>query len=161
MPQEGRPDNYHRRDRPFPIGRRVGAAPIEGGRSDDLHPHADAAPARWPTVKAPDLNKVPAVAARFKVYEATQKTEGDSLHFVYSLRPLAEGDEPFPAVALAYFDVDQDRYVTVHSEPIPITITKAERLSGDQIVAVAARGRAERPRSSRPAAKASLPTSPT
>ena len=86
-------------------------------------------------VKPLDLGKVPAVAARFKVYEATQKIEGNSLHFTYSLRPLSEGDEPFPAVSLAYFDVDQDRYLTVHNEPIPITITKAERLSGDQIVA--------------------------
>ena len=82
-----------------------------------------------------DLGKVPALAARFKVYEATQNNEADAIHFVYSLRPLAEGNEPFPAVAVAYFDVDQERYVTIHSQPIPITIATAERLSGDQIVA--------------------------
>ena len=94
-------------------------------------------------VKPPDLGKAPAVAERFKVYEATQKTDADTARFVYSLRPLAEGDEPFPAVAVAYFDVDEERYVTLQSDPIPISITKAERLSGDQIVAVAARGRAD------------------
>ncbi|MGO8744384.1 MAG: BatD family protein [Thermoguttaceae bacterium] len=84
--------------------------------------------------KAPELSKS-AVAARFKVYEATQKSEADAVHFVYSLRPLAEGDEPFPAVPVAYFDVDQGRYETLQSEPIPLRITKAEQLSGDQIVA--------------------------
>ncbi len=59
--------------------------------------------------RAVDLNQVPAVAARFKVYEATQKAENAAIHFVYSLRPLAEGDEPFPAVPVAYFDVDQEK----------------------------------------------------
>lgn len=87
------------------------------------------------TVKAPDLARIPAVARRFKVYDATQKTEGDTARFVYALRPLEEGQEPFPAVPLAYFDADRRQYVTLQSEPIPISIAKAERLSGDQIVA--------------------------
>ena len=85
-------------------------------------------------VKPPDLSKEPAVAGRFKVYEATQKTEPDAARFVYSLRPLIEGDEPFPAVALSYFDVDEERYAKLQSDPIPIIVSKAERLSGEQIV---------------------------
>lgn len=87
------------------------------------------------SVKSPDLTRLPAIAARFKVYEATQKTEANKVRFVYALRPLTEGDEPFPAVPVAYFDVDASQYVTVQSDPLPITVTKAERLSGDQIVA--------------------------
>ena len=86
-------------------------------------------------VKPPDLSKSPAVAGRFKVYEATQKTDSDTARFIYSLRPLAEGDEPFPAVTASYFDVDEGRYATLQSDPIPISITKAERLSAEQIVA--------------------------
>jgi len=85
--------------------------------------------------KPPDLGKLPSIRERFKVYEATQKTDANSARFVYSLRPLAEGDEPFPAVAASYFDVDEGRYATLQSEPIPISITKAELLSADQIVA--------------------------
>ncbi len=86
-------------------------------------------------VKPPDLSKATAVAARFKVYEATQKTDSDTASFVYSLRPLREGDEPFPAVSASYFDVDEGRYATLQSDPIPISITKAEQLSAEQIVA--------------------------
>ncbi len=86
-------------------------------------------------VKPPDLCTAPAVAGRFKVYEATQKTDSDTARFVYSLRPLSEGDEPFPAVKASYFDVDKGRYATLQSEPIPISITKAEQLSAEQIVA--------------------------
>jgi len=81
-----------------------------------------------------DLSKIPAVASRFKIYEATQQAEGDGVRFVYSLRPLAEGDEPFPALATAYFDVDQEKYVTIQSGPIPLTVANAERLSNDAIV---------------------------
>jgi hypothetical protein len=47
---------------------------------------------------------------------------------------LIEGKEPFPAVPVAYFDVDGERFVTLQNDPIPLTITKAEQLSGDQIV---------------------------
>ena len=86
-------------------------------------------------VKPPDLSKTPSVAERFKVYEATQTTDADAARFVYSLRPLAEGDEPFPAVAVSYFDADKDRYATLRSDPIPLSITKAQRLSAEQIVA--------------------------
>jgi hypothetical protein len=86
-------------------------------------------------VKPPDLSKLPDVAARFKVYDATQKTEADSAKFVYALRPLTASEEPFPAVAASYFDVDEGRYATLKSDPIPINVTKAEQLSSDQIVA--------------------------
>jgi hypothetical protein len=48
---------------------------------------------------------------------------------------LTVGDEPFPAVTASYFDVDEGRYATLQSDPIPINITKAERLSAEQIVA--------------------------
>lgn len=85
--------------------------------------------------KAPELGKLPAISARFKVYEATQKHEANAVRFVYSLRPLVEGDGSFPAVPVAYFDVDKGRYETLQSEPIPLRVVRAERFSGDQIVA--------------------------
>ncbi len=86
-------------------------------------------------VKSPELGTIPAVGKRFKVYDATQKNEADAARFVYSLRPLEEGEEPFPAVPVTYFDVDRQQYVTLRSAPIPMKVTHAERLSGDQIVA--------------------------
>ena len=38
-------------------------------------------------------------------------------------------------MAASYFDVDEGRYATLQSDPIPISITKAEQLSAEQIVA--------------------------
>ena len=86
------------------------------------------------SVSAPDLGQVAAIAERFKVYEATEQIQGDSCRFSYSLRPREEGIEEFPSVAVSYFDVQADRYVTLQTDPIPITVTEARRLSDDQIV---------------------------
>ena len=38
-------------------------------------------------------------------------------------------------MSASYFDVDEGRYATLKSDPIPISITKAEQLSAEQIVA--------------------------
>jgi len=38
-------------------------------------------------------------------------------------------------VGLAYFDVQTEKYETLHTAPIPVEIVKAEQLSSDQIVA--------------------------
>ncbi len=85
--------------------------------------------------QAPDLAAVAQIAERFKVYDATEKTQKGSISFTYSLRPLETGDEPFPAIAISYFDVDADRYVTVETKPIALEVGKAEKLSQWQIVA--------------------------
>jgi hypothetical protein len=134
VPKDGRPDSYSGAIGHFQI-----AADLTPRQSNVGDPLTLTLTLRGSGslagAKAPELGKLPTVAARFKVYEATQKSEADAVHFVYSLRPLAEGDEPFPAVPVAYFDVDQGRYETLQSEPIPLRITKAEQLSGDQIVA--------------------------
>ncbi|MEE9601939.1 MAG: BatD family protein, partial [Thermoguttaceae bacterium] len=51
----------------------------------------------------PDLSKLPAVADSFKVYEASEAGKGSSRTFTYSIRPLKEGTEQFPAVPVSYF----------------------------------------------------------
>jgi hypothetical protein len=87
---------------------------------------------------APNLAKIPGVAERFKIYEATQQVKDNVCRFTYSMRPQVEGNEPFPAVAIAYFDADAEKYVPIQSDPIPLQVAKADRLSGDQIVSTAA-----------------------
>ena len=53
--------------------------------------------------------------------------------------------EQFPAVPASYFDVETGKYVTLQSEPIPVEVAKADRLSRSQILAApggpSARGR--------------------
>ncbi|MGA2799257.1 MAG: BatD family protein [Thermoguttaceae bacterium] len=83
----------------------------------------------------PDLAKIPQIAENFKIYEATEQTKGDQRQFTCSLRPLEAGIKEFPPVAVSYFDVQDEKYVTLTSLPIPIEIEKADKLAGRDIVA--------------------------
>ncbi len=84
---------------------------------------------------APDLARLPEIAGRFRIYEATQETKADSCRFTYGLRPLSAEVKSFPAVPVSYFDVETERYVTLRTAPVPMDVAQAERLSDDQIVA--------------------------
>jgi len=91
--------------------------------------------------RAPDLAVHPAVAERFRVYEATEETRGGARLFTYSLRPLQPGRLTFPSIPLSYFDVDQERYVTLQTSPIPISVAESERIAeGEIAVAPGTRG---------------------
>ncbi|NQT16280.1 MAG: BatD family protein [Planctomycetes bacterium] len=87
------------------------------------------------SASAPDLEAVPEIAEEFRIYEATEDARSGASRFTYSLRPLGTGIEAFPSVPVSYFDVESERYVTLRTDPIPIEVTAAERLSDDQIVA--------------------------
>ena len=77
---------------------------------------------------------------RFRVYEATEETREGARLFTYSLRPLQPGKIVFPAIPISYFDVDQEQYVTLQTQPIPLTVKQAERIGeGEIAVAPAAR----------------------
>ena len=45
------------------------------------------------------------------------------------------GIKEFPAVPISYFDVQDEKYVTLASPPIPIEVEKADKLAGRDIVA--------------------------
>jgi hypothetical protein len=83
---------------------------------------------------APQLDQVPVIADSFKVYQATEKSSADGeRQFTYNLRPKKAGVEEFPPIELAYFDFDQEQYVTIRTEPIPISIADADRLAHQEI----------------------------
>ncbi|MBN1588171.1 MAG: BatD family protein, partial [Pirellulales bacterium] len=83
---------------------------------------------------APDLAQVPAVAEHFKTYSGTRETKGDTCRFTYTLRPLSADITEFPSIPGAYFDVDQQRYVTLDTAPIPMHVEKAAAMADRQIV---------------------------
>ncbi len=83
---------------------------------------------------APDIAALPEVAGNFKVYEATEETEGRKRIFTYSIRPLHENVGEFPSVEIACFDVERDRFVTLRTDPIPLDVEAADRLEEGDIV---------------------------
>jgi hypothetical protein len=86
-------------------------------------------------ITAPDVAKIPGIAKNFKIYEATDQTKGDRKQFTYSLRPLEAGIKEFSAVDVSYFDVRDEKYVTLTSPPMPVQIEKADKLAGRDITA--------------------------
>lgn len=93
---------------------------------------------------APDLTRLPEIAQRFKIYEATQEIRRGSCRFTYGLRPLRDGKDAFPAIRLASYDPHAQQYHEFATEPIAIEVLKAERLSGEQIVSGGAGPSADR-----------------
>ncbi|MDA1048875.1 MAG: BatD family protein [Planctomycetota bacterium] len=82
---------------------------------------------------APKLESIDDVAQHFKVYEATEETRGDSRLFTYSLRPKNVETSAVPPIPISYFDVEKESFVTLRTDPIPITVTEADRLDSGEI----------------------------
>jgi hypothetical protein len=82
---------------------------------------------------APNLAAIPELAEHFKIYPPTEQTRENQRQFTYCLRPVDADVKAFPAVPVAYFDVDSKRYVTLSTKPIPIEVSKATRLASRDI----------------------------
>ena len=85
-------------------------------------------------VRPPELVRHAGIANSFRTYEATEESTAGSRRFTYSLRPLSTDVTEFPAIAVSFFDVNSEKYVTRRTAPIPITIHEAETLTDADIV---------------------------
>lgn len=79
------------------------------------------------SVQAPDLKSIPEVAEAFRVYDATIQTQNQQRSFTFALRPTKAGIKEFPPIPFTYFDVEQEKFVTLSSATIPLEILPAER----------------------------------
>ncbi len=85
----------------------------------------------------PKLDSVAEINAGFKVYEGTSETDDRGKRFTYSLRPLTSSVKQLPEIPVSYFDVQQEKYVTLKTPPIDITVAEAERLNAASVVSSA------------------------
>ena len=95
--------------------------------------------------RAPQIATLPGIDGRFRMYEATEESQQNARRFTYSLRPLQSDISEFPAVPVSFFDVDQERYVTLLTDPIPLEISAAEVLTDAEIMSAAAPDAEARP----------------
>ncbi len=79
-------------------------------------------------VTPPDLSKYPGIAEQFKTHPPTEDVNGDSCSFVYTIRPKTAGDLVLPAIPVAFFDTEKEKFVELTSDPIPLDITATETL---------------------------------
>ena len=97
-------------------------------------------------VTAPDLQSVPAFADNFKIpsEQAAPKLSRTGKTYTQTVRAKNEDITEIPPIPLSYFDVDQGAYITVHSDPIPLTVSPTRVVTADQAVGAAASPRTTR-----------------
>ncbi|MDR2170002.1 MAG: BatD family protein [Planctomycetaceae bacterium] len=84
-------------------------------------------------IKPPDLNLNQEVAANFKTHTPTEEGDDKSCTFTYPIRATGSGNIIFPSIPVTYFDVQEERFVTLQSDAISLDISDVEQLSGNFI----------------------------
>lgn len=76
-------------------------------------------PVQWP-----DLESVPHMADWFKIPtdQAGPEIQDGRKVFTQTLRAISDNVTEIPGIPLTYFDTDQEQYITIHSEPIPLDV---------------------------------------
>lgn len=87
-------------------------------------------------VQAPPLSKLPTLTSDFKAADQSLAgfVQDDTKLFSTTIRPRHEGITEIPAIPFSFFDPATEKYETVMSQPISITVKKSESLSLDAIV---------------------------
>ena len=85
-------------------------------------------------IRPPDLAADAAMTERFRVQDPTRDVVDGRALFTYSLRPVSAEVTGLPAIPFSYFDLDKERYVTVHSDPVGVVVDRIDSLSGGDIV---------------------------
>ena len=93
-------------------------------------------------VQAPPLAEMPGMTEGFKVSDQNLAgfVQEETKVFVTTVRPRKQGINEIPAIPFSFFDPDSESFETVYSQPISITVDKAETLSMDAIVGNAKSG---------------------
>ena len=143
VPLAGRPDSYIGAVGHFKVAAELAPTQVKVGDPMTLTLTVRGA-GTLQNATAPDLNSVAEVAEQFKVYDATAETRDGAKCFTYSLRPLRVETAAFPSLAVSYFDVEQEKYTTLHTKAIPIQVSPAEQLRDTEIASAAAPAAADR-----------------
>jgi hypothetical protein len=61
----------------------------------------------------------------------------DGKTYTYTIRPIVSGTLEFPPVEASYFDVGQQSYRTVRTQPIPVRANPAQDITGENVLVAA------------------------
>ncbi len=86
-------------------------------------------------ISAPDLAANPRVTADFEVLDKnpTGRTAGEVKRFEYGLRPKQPG-VGVPALTVAVFDPDAEKFSEIATKPIPLAVTAASHLGAAELI---------------------------
>ena len=134
VPLAGRPESYIGAVGEFEVGAQIAPQTVRVGDPMTLSITLQGV-GTLDHARPPAIDQLADVRSSFRTHDATEESATGKRIFVYSLRPLSKNVTEFPSVPIAYFDVNQQNYVTLNTPPIPVTVREAESLSGGDIVA--------------------------
>jgi len=90
---------------------------------------------RLEELQAPQLSKIEELSQNFKVPAdpLAGEVEGYTKRFSQSIRATSDAVTHIPPIPFVYFDPQQETFVTVKSDPIPIKVKPTEKLAVTQI----------------------------
>ncbi|MDR0391201.1 MAG: BatD family protein [Planctomycetaceae bacterium] len=80
-------------------------------------------------IRPPDLTANQEVTANFKTHSPTEEGDEHSCTFTYPIRATQSGQIIFPSIPITYFDVQNERFVTLQSQSIGLEISDSEQLN--------------------------------
>lgn len=135
IPTQGRPPYYSGAVGPHRISASV--SPTKARVGDPLTVNLKiTGSGRLDLLQPPPIAQLPVLAGKFHVDDDRLPgvVSGRTKTFTLSMRALTPDVTELPAIPFAYFDPVKARFVTVYSDPIPLSIRAAEKMSVTQIV---------------------------
>ena len=135
VPSEGRPADYRGAVGRYNIVTQASPTAVNAGDPITLN-IGIAGTGPMELVQAPPLFELPTLTADFKVADQSLAgfVQDDTKLFSTTIRPRHEGISQIPPIPFSFFNPDTEKYETVMSDPIKITVDKSESLSLDAIV---------------------------
>jgi len=136
-PSEGRPSIYRGAVGQYQM--RVSAAPTEVSVGDPISITIDITSngsGRLDSLQPPPLVDQKALTTDFRVpdEELAGVVENGVKRFTQSIRAMHDQVTEIPPIAFAYFDPRREQYVTLKSDPIPISVKESTRMAVSQVV---------------------------
>jgi tetratricopeptide (TPR) repeat protein len=96
-------------------------------------------------VQAPPLTELKSLTTDFMVEDQSLAgfVQGESKVFATTIRPRREGITHIPSIPFSFFDPVKEKFQTVMSDPIAVTVNKSETLALDAIVHASKSGDAQ------------------
>ena len=135
IPEQGRPANYRGAVGQYRIVSEASPTKIKVGDPITLNIGIEGE-GPMELLRAPALAEQQNLIRDFKVPNQPLAgfVDGTLKVFSTTIRPLAEGTSEIPGVEYSYFDPKEEKFVSVTSDPIPVTVEAADVLAMDAIV---------------------------
>lgn len=135
VPAEGRPADYRGAVGRYKIVTQATPTAVAAGDPITLN-IGIAGTGPMELVQAPPLSELTQLTTDFKVADQSLAgfVQDNTKLFSTTIRPRHEGISQIPAIPFSFFDPETEKYETVLSDPIAITVEESESLSMDSIV---------------------------